>query len=139
MAAIRRPAHRRYVLRLAVATAAYLVTLALALRFVGSGAVAGPAAYFLALLPGLSVAGMFWAVARLLIEETDEYQRLLLVRQSLVASGFALTVATIWGFLENFRLAPHVDAFYIAILWFAGLGLGSCYNHLTLRGAGDLV
>lgn len=132
----RNPAQRRYVLRVAVAMAAYLVTLSAALRFVGGGAVSGPLAYLLALLPGISVAGVFWAVGRLLVEEQDEYQRMLLVRQSLVATGFTLSVATIWGFLENFELVPHVDAFYIAILWFFGLGLGSGYNWLTLRDRG---
>lgn len=137
MAYPRNPAQRRYVLRVAIAMAAYLVTLSAALRFVGGGAVTGPPAYLLGMLPGLSVAGVFWAVGRLLVEEKDEYLRMLLVRQTLVATGFTLTVATIWGFLENLRLVPHVDAFYIAILWFFGLGLGSCYNWLTLRGEGN--
>jgi hypothetical protein len=132
---MRNPAQRRYVLRVAVAMAAYLVTLALAVRFVGS-VVTGPLAYLLALLPGLSVAGVFWAVARLLIEEQDEYLRMLLVRQTLIATGLTLGLATVWGFLENFRLVPHVDAFYIAILWFAGLGVGAVYNRLTLGGGG---
>jgi hypothetical protein len=133
----RNPAQRRYVLRIAVAMGAYLVTLALALRFVGGGTVTGPLAYLLALLPGLSVAGVFWAIGRLLVEEQDEYLRMLLVRQSLVATGFTLTLVTIWGFLENFRLVPHVDAFYVAVLWFVGLGVGSCYNWLTLRGESE--
>jgi hypothetical protein len=62
---------------------------------------------------------------------------MLLVRQTLVATGFALSVATVWGFLENFELVAHVDAFYIAILWFLGLGLGSLYNRLTLGDSGD--
>jgi hypothetical protein len=122
----RSPAMRRYILRLAVATAAYLVTLAIAVRFVG--VVAGPLAYLLALLPGVSVAGMFWAIGRLLTEEQDEYQRMLLVRQSLVATGFTLSVVTIWGFLENFDLVQHVDAFFIAVLWFFGLGIGAIAN-----------
>ena len=133
----RNPAQRRYVLRVAVAMACYIVTLAAAIRFVGGGAVTGPPAYLLALLPGLSVAGVFWAIGRLLVEERDEYLRVLLVRQVLVASGFTLTVATIWGFLENLRLVAHVDAFYIAVLFFLGLGLGSCFNWLTLRGRGE--
>ena len=137
MAKYRSPAMRRYLVRLAVSMTAYIVTLSLALRFVGGGAVTGAPAYLLALLPGLSVAGLFWAVGLLMIEEQDEYLRMLFVRQSLVATGFTLSVATIWGFLENFRLVPHVDAFYIAILWFFGLGLGSCYNWLTLRGRDD--
>jgi hypothetical protein len=123
-----KPAQRRYILRVTVAMAAYLVTLALALHFVGSGAVTGIGAYALGLLPGLSVAGVFWAVGRLIVEESDEYLRMLLVRQVLIATGFTLTLVTIWGFLENLRLVPHVDAYYVAILWFGGLGLGACWN-----------
>jgi len=136
MSKCRSRAQKRYVLRIAVAMAAYLVTLAIALHFVGGGTVTGPPAYLLAMLPGLSVAGIFWAVGRLLIEEQDEYLRMLMVRQSLVATGFTLSLATIWGFLENFRLVPHVDAFYIAILWFIGLGIGSVHTMLTLRAPG---
>jgi hypothetical protein len=134
---IRNPAQRRYLLRLAIAMAAYLVTLALALRFVGRDHMTGPLAYLLAILPGLSVAGVFWAVGRLLVEEKDEYLRMLLVRQTLVATGFTLTIVTIWGFLENFDLVPHVDAFYVSTLWFGGLAVGSCYNWLTLGRSRD--
>ena len=133
----RNPAHKRYLIRLAIAMASYIITLTIALRFVGGAVVTGPPAYLLALLPGVSVAGVFWAIGKRLVEEQDEYQRMLLVRQSLVASGFALSIATVWGFLENFGLAAHVDAFYLAVLWFSGLGVGSCYNWLTLRGDGD--
>lgn len=126
------PAGRRYVRRVLVAMAFYLVTLAIALRLIRHGGVAGPLAYLLALLPGLSVIGVFWAVGRLLVEQTDEYQRMLLVRQVLVATAFTLSLATVWGFLENFQLVPHVDAFYIAWLWFWGQGAGALYNRVTL-------
>jgi hypothetical protein len=129
-------ARSRYTLRIAICTAAYLVSLAMALRLVGGGVVSGIPAYILAALPGVAVVGIFWAFARLLIEEKDEFRRLLLVGQSLVATAFTLSIATVWGFLENFGLVPHVDAFYIAILWFVGLGVGSIYNRISL-GAGD--
>jgi hypothetical protein len=112
--------------------AAYIVTLSAALRLVGNHIVTGPLAYLLALLPGVSIVAVFWAIGRLMVEEKDEYIRLLFVRQSLVATGFTLSVSTMWGFLENFDLVPHVDAFYIAVLWFGGLALGSLYNRLTL-------
>ena len=114
----------------------YLVFLTVALRFVGSGRVTGPLAYLLGALPGVAVIGVFWAIGRLLVEETDEYQRMLLVRQTLVATAFSLSIATVWGFLENVGLVPHVDAFYIAILWFAGLGVGGLVNRLTLGDGG---
>ena len=137
MSRYRSPAIRRYQLRLGAALAAYIVTLSAALRFVGGGEVTGVPAYALALLPGLSVAAMFWAIGRLLVEEADEYIRMLMVRQALVATGLTLSIATMWGFLENLGLVPHVDAFYIAILWFGGLGVGACYNRLTLGDSGQ--
>jgi hypothetical protein len=136
MAHPRNPAKRRYVRRVVVASLAYVATLSLALRLVRDGTVAGPLAYLLGVLPGLSIAAVFWAIGRLLIEEQDEYLRLLLVRQTLVATGFTLTLVTVWGFLETLLLVPHVEAFYVAVLWFAGLGLGSCVNWLTMRDGG---
>ena len=96
----------------------------------------GIAAYVAAILPALPIIGIFAAIGRYLVEEQDEYVRMLMVRQTLWASGFALSVATVWGFLENFELVGHVDAYYIAILWFGGLGLGACINRLTLGDAG---
>ena len=137
MSRYKSPAIRRYQLRLGAALASYIVTLSAALRFVGGGEVTGVPAYALALLPGLSVAAMFWAIGRLLVEEADEYIRMLMVRQALVATGLTLSIATMWGFLENLGLVPHVDAFYIAILWFGGLGVGACYNRLTLGDSGQ--
>lgn len=131
------PAQKRYIIRVAISMAAYIVTLMLAIRLVRDGHMTGPLAWILAALPGIAVTGVFWAIGRLLIEETDEYQRMLLVRQSLVASAFALSIATVWGFLENARLVGHVDAFYVAILWFIGLGVGSLLNALTLNRGGD--
>jgi hypothetical protein len=96
----------------------------------------GAATYVAAILPALPVIGIFAAMGRYLVEEQDEYVRMLMVRQTLWASGFALSVATVWGFLESFDLAGHIDSYYIVILWFGGLGLGSCINRLTLGDAG---
>lgn len=132
----RNSAHRRYVVRVGVAMTLYVACLAAANRLVGAGQVTGPAAYLLATLPGLAIIGVFWAIGRLLVEQTDEYLRLLLVRQSLVATAFALSLATVWGFLESLDLVPYVDAYFVAILWFAGLGVGSLVNRLTLGGGG---
>lgn len=97
---------------------------------------AGPLAYLVAILPALPIIGIFAAIGRYLVEESDEYQRMLRVRQTLVASGFALSIATAWGFLESFDLAGHIDAYWIAVVWFLGLGLGSCVNLALARRAG---
>jgi hypothetical protein len=97
--------------------------------------VSGPVAYLAAILPALPIIGIFAAIGRYLVEEQDEYVRMLLVRQTLWASGFALSAATIWGFLESFGLVAHIEAYYIAVVWFGGLGIGACINRLTLGAA----
>ena len=137
MHASSRSALRRYNFRVGAATLAYLAALALAVRLVRGGLVDGPIAWVLAILPGLAVIGIFWAFARLLVEETDEYRRMLLVGQTLIATAFTLSVATVWGFLENFGLVAHIDGFYIAVLWFIGLGLGALYNRVSARGVAN--
>jgi hypothetical protein len=75
---------------------------------------------------------MLRAMALLLKEETDEYLRLLHVRQNLIATGFLLTVATLYGFLNAFDIAPRVDAWAAVPLWALGLGIGAVSNKLTL-------
>ena len=94
------------------------------------------AQYFVAVLPALPIIGIFGAIGRYLVEEQDEYVRMLMVRQILWASAFTLSIATVWGFLDNFQLVGHVDGYWIAILWFLGLGLGGLYNKLTLGDGG---
>ncbi len=125
-------AHRRYVWRVAAAMGAYLVILFAAEILIDDRGLGGPLASIVALLPGLCVASVFWAIGRLLVEEKDEYLRSLMVRQMLIASGIALVLATIYGFLENYGLVPHVPAFYLSVLFFAGLGVGSLVNRLTV-------
>ena len=127
---------RRYVFRVAGLMGCYLgamVGVSLAFR---NDLVSGPLAYALAVLPALPIIGVFAAMGRYLVDEQDEYLRMLTVRQTLWATGFALSVATIWGFLESFELVDHIDAYYIAVLWFGGLGLGACMNRLTVGVSG---
>ena len=57
---------------------------------------------------------------------------MMMVRQTLWASGFSLSIATIWGFLESFDMVGHVPVYWVSVLWFGGLGLGSCVNKLTM-------
>ena len=133
MSRISSPAGRRYVTRLAALMAAYLVLLFVAVRLFRSHSIDGVLAYPVAIAPALPVIGMFWAVMRLLVEETDEYVRMLYVRQALVATGFCLTVMTVWEFLGIFDLAsPPGGGFGAAMVWLIGLGVGALYNRVTL-------
>src|SRR5688572_23879839 len=124
----RTPAMRAYLRRLLVSMLLYLATLWLAVSwFRGDNPPTGLLATVVAILPGLPVLGVFWAIGRLLVETTDEYQRLLLVKQTLIATGLTLSILTIWGFLQNFGQAPTVPGFYVIILWFIMLGVGGAW------------
>jgi hypothetical protein len=138
MAQYKSPAIRKYLIRLFVLMTIYLVTLFGAVTAFKSHSVSGIPAYALAVLPALPIIGVFWAVMRLLIEEPDEFVKLMHVRQCLVATGFCLTVMTIWEFLQNFDLVPQGNGgFGAAFFWFMGLGFGALYNKLTLGTAGS--
>jgi hypothetical protein len=130
------PAQRRYTISVLLLSVAYMLILFGVITFFKNSNPRGASAYVAAVLPALPIIGIFFAMGRYLIDEQDEYVRMLVVRQTLWASGFALSIATIWGFLENFDLVGHVDAYYAAVLWFGGLGIGSLMNRLTLGSSG---
>ncbi len=137
MSRYKSPAARRYLIRMAILMSLYMVTLFVAVYAFRHHLVAGALAWPLAILPALPVIGVFWAVMRLLVEEPDEFLRMLLVRQALIATGFCLTVTTIWEFLQNFDLVPPGNGgFGAAFFWFMGLGVGAIYNRLTVGTAG---
>ena len=134
MAKYKSPAIRSYLIRLFVLMSIYIVTLLIAVTTFKAGAVSGIAAYALAVLPALPIIGVFWAVMRLLVEESDEFMRMTIVRQCLIATGFCLTVMTVWEFLQNFDLVPQGNGgFGAAFFWFMGLGVGALYNWASAR------
>lgn len=83
----------------------------------------GPLAYVIAFAPSVGVLAMVWAMARLLVEETDEYLRYRTVRSYLFGLATLLTLATIWGFFEQFGLVPHVPSWAAVPLFAIGMGL----------------
>lgn len=138
MPAYKSPAIRRYTIRLAVLMSLYVILIFAAGWTFRHGEIAGLPAYALAIAPALPIIGVFWAVMRLLVEESDEYVRMLHVRQSLFATGFCLTVMTIWEFLQNYDLAPAGNGgFGATFFWFIGLGLGAVYNRVTMGAIGS--
>jgi hypothetical protein len=129
---LRTPAWKRYNWRVILLSLLYAAFLIGAVYGFKHKLVPAALAYPVAVLPARPIIGIFVAMGRYLVEEQDEYVRMLMVRQTLWASGFALSVATIWGFLENFDLVTHVDAYSVAIVWFFGLGVGGVVNKLTI-------
>ena len=128
-------AQRRYNSRVIILAIVYAAALLPVCWLFAHHLVAGPLAYLLGILPALPVSGFFVAIGLYLTEERDEYLRMLLVRQSLIATGVAMTAATFWGFLEGFDLVRHVVGYAWPIVWFGGLGFGACVNTAIERRA----
>jgi hypothetical protein len=94
----------------------------------------GPLAYAVAVLPALPILATFWTIFRLLAEETDEYLRMMMVRQSLFATAFCLSIMTVWEFLQNYDVVPPGNGgFGAAFFWFVGLGIGGMWNAFSTR------
>lgn len=128
------PAMRRYVRRLSICMAVYVVLIFTAGWVFRHAPPTGPLAYAVAVLPALPILATFWTIFRLFEEETDEYLRHLMVRQSLFATAFCLSIMTVWEFLQNYDVVPAGNGgFGAAFFWFVGLGIGGIANALTAR------
>jgi hypothetical protein len=68
--------------------------------------------YLLALLPALPLVGSIAIVGLYIAEESDEFQRSILIKSMLWGFGVALAIGSVWGCLEDFANAPHRSAFY---------------------------
>ena len=133
------PARRRYLARLAIFVTVYMASLVAAVTLIRQHHVTGAPAWALALVPGLAVVGYFWTIGMYIVEQRDEFVRMLMVRQTLIATGFALSVASVWGFLEQFALVGHVEAYWIVVVWSFGLLLGLLSNRLTHGAWGECL
>ena len=136
MPSFKSPAIRAYTRRLAVCMVIY-TALIFGVGFLFRIAPpSGLLAFGAAVLPALPILGVFWTIFRLLVEERDEFMRMMFVRQTLFATGFCLSIMTVWEFLQNFDVLPDgTDGFGTAFVWFVGLGVGAIVNVVALRRA----
>lgn len=133
---MRTVAWRRYSIRVLWLSLLYCAFLLTAVYGFKHHLIGGGVAWVVAVLPALPVIAIFASMGRYLVEEQDEYVRMLTVRQMLWAMGFTISCATVWGFLDNFGLVGHVDGYWIVMVWYIGLAIGSIINKLTLGDGG---
>jgi hypothetical protein len=118
---------KRYFHRLAYFITAYallLICLLMAVLVAARSGLPGWVPLALALVTAAPICGVFWTIFRLLAECDDEYQRMLLVRQTLLATAFTLVIVTVWQFLEVFHLLREGPQ-WIAAIWFAMFGIAA--------------
>lgn len=124
------PAVRRYMSGLMGGMLAYMALLVLAGLAEELGWLTGLPLALLGATPLVPILGCIFVMGRYLVEEQDEYLRMRSAHAGLIATGLLLSVATIWGFLEQRGLTAHVPASYAFIVWCAGLGLGQFIQKL---------
>lgn len=118
----RTPAQRSHLRRVLAASIAYVLVLIPIVYAIRHGFVTGPWRMFLALIPAAPVVAMFASYGRYLSEETDEYVRMVVVRQILTATTIAMVCAVVWGFLTDLGGAPPIATYWIAFVWVAAQG-----------------
>jgi len=122
----------RYNRRMLLASFGYVFGLGIAITLWKQFEPPAPASFALALLPTLPTFFMIWAMGRYLVEETDEYLRFRTTRAALMSLGMVLAVGLFYGFLEVFKLVPHIEAYWVLPVWAIGLGLAQLW--MKVRG-----
>jgi hypothetical protein len=129
-----RPSWRRYMLRFTAAMATYIAAL-LAVDYVVRAGLAPPKPwlYLVAIAPAIPVAAVVIIVLRYLLEEEDEYQRMLSIKAYVMATGLTLTVCTGWGFLQDFAGLPQISLHHVFVLFCICQGFTTAWTRVRGR------
>jgi hypothetical protein len=126
-------AGRRYIYRLVPTMALYLLFLFISKWMFHHLHPIGIMVYLLALLPALPLVGSLAVVGLYIAEETDDFERSIIVQSMLWGLGGALSVSTIWGFLEDFANAPHISSFYVYVFFWIFMGISQPFIRMRYR------
>ncbi len=130
--------NRRFLVRFGSSATVMGLSVVAARDLIGPGHISGPLVWVFALIPGLAAVGIYYAYVMLIIEQQDEFIRMLVLRALIIATGIALLFATVWGSLEHFGLVAHINPGYIAFVWLLGFGCGGLVNRITHGAWGEM-
>lgn len=78
-----------------------------------------PGTWVFSLVVAAPVIGHIWAFL-VWMRDSDEFVRSLAAKRFIAATGVALAIASIWGFMELYAKAPHISAAMVyPLLWAA--------------------
>jgi hypothetical protein len=133
MVCYRSKAGRRYVYRLAPTMLVYIVFLFIAQWTFHHHHPTGLLIYLLAVLPALPLIGSLALLGLYVAEESDEFERSIIVQSMLWGLGGALSVGTIWGSLEDFAKAPHISIFHVYLFFWIFMGISQPFIRRRYR------
>lgn len=121
------PALRVYNRRILVAGAVYMACFFASVWLYERLPHDSPVLWPMALVPVVPLLAMIWAMVRYLADETDEYLRHRAIVAALFGLAVMLALATVWGFLETFGLAPHLWNWWVFPVWAVVTGLAQSW------------
>ena len=99
-------ARRRYLIRIAIASAIYVLTVFLAIHVLAHQHMSMPFAIALALFPSIPIVAIIAIVGLYLKEEKDDFQRELFIKSLLWATGATLAVTSLLELPAPLRPRP---------------------------------
>jgi len=117
-----RPAMRRYQWRFMTPMLLYVVALLAATYYWKSAQPAGLIAMAVALAPAIPLLFALRAMFLLLREETDEYLRGRMLESWMIAALLAMSICMVLGFLDQFRIIPHIPLWAVLPIWAVCMG-----------------
>jgi hypothetical protein len=123
MSKFKSPAVKRYMQRFVPSMLLYVAVLVGSIYGLNQLKPHGVLLWALAVAPALPILLVIAVMGLYVVEETDELSRTIAVQSMLWGIGISLSVATVWGFLENAGLAPHLSSFLMFPLFCAAMGL----------------
>ncbi|HXC94728.1 MAG TPA: hypothetical protein VNU92_03460 [Edaphobacter sp.] len=126
-------AGRRYLYRLIPMSVVYVAVVYLSKWSFRHFHPTGLVVYLLAILPALPMVGSLAIVGLYVAEETDEFERSILVRSILWGLAAALAISSIWGTLEDFAQAPHLSSFLSYLSFWIVMAISGVIIRLRYR------
>lgn len=126
-------AGRRYLKRFIPTMVAYIVLVFGASFAFDQLDLAGPVAWALAIAPAIPILGVIAVMGLYLKEETDEFQRNILVESMLWGFGLTMAVTSVWGFAEIYVHALPLPAFWVFPMFCMGMGLSQHFIRRRYR------
>lgn len=111
----------RYRITMLASMAVYVLLVSLISGWLGwEPPKSGLGLYLAALSPALPIAAVVYAMGRYLVEEPDEFFRMVQVQTSLLATGLTMCTCTAWGFLAVYANVweHHVIMLVFPMWWF---------------------
>ena len=134
---VKSKAEKKYLKRLIWAMSVYLVVVLLTTLLVRHGYVTGWLLYVVAVVPCIPVLRLIHVLALYVQEETDEFQRLLVVRSILCGGAAMLVVAAFSDFLRSYTKIGELPPFTMFMVFWVVFGLAQGVQGMMTRAVGD--